>query len=305
MSRTAFVFPGQGSQRPDVLSPFLEEFPSIEERIDAVDDGSLADLLFAADAETLRHPARAQPAILAASVLVAEAIVETVGVRPDAVAGHSLGHISAATVAGAFELGPALELVRERGQLMADAEREAGPGTMVAVLLTDPETVEECVEDVAGASLAAVNAPRQSVVSGRQDAVDEALERVTATAQRARTVELDVGSGFHSPVMEPAVEPFAALLAETPVADPSVPIVSDVSASAYQSAAVLQSELRAQLQSPVLWRDVVETLSDRGVERFVVAPPASELATLVERTTDATVLPIDGPDALSEVAVDA
>lgn len=305
MSRTAVVFPGQGSQAPDMFAPFADAWPAVRERLERLDDGGLESLLFDADAEALRHPARTQPAVLATSVLVAEAVVDRFDVTPDVVAGHSLGHVSALTVAGALDVPEALDLVEERGRLMAEAEREAGPGTMVAVLLADPDTVASAVEDVAGASLAAVNAPRQTVVSGREDAVDVVVEEVEATAPRARTVELDVGSGFHSPVMEPAVEPFAERLAETPVSDPDVPVVSDVSGSAYDDAATARSELRDQLLSPVRWLEAVEEIADREIERCLVMPPAADLATLVERTLDAAVVRVDGPDALAEVVADA
>lgn len=311
MSETAFLFPGQGSQTTAMLDPFADAWPSVRERLDALStateptDADLETLLFDADADTLRDPANTQPAVLATSVLVAEAIVDRFGVTPDVVAGHSLGHVSAATVAGAFEPRDALDLVRARGELMAAAEREAGPGTMVAVLLAEPATVTDVVDAVDDASLAATNAPRQTVVSGRTDAVEAVVERLETTAPRARTVELDVGSGFHSPVMEPAVGPFAERLAETPIADPDVPIVSDVSAAVYEDATVAREELREQLRSPVRWRQVLEVLQDRGVERFLVLPPATDLGTLVERTVDATVVPIDDPEALEAVVGDA
>lgn len=298
MSKTAFVFPGQGGQRPGMVEPFYDAWPEVRSRLDRLADDELESLLFEVDASTLGETVNTQQAVFATSFVVAEAFEERTGVTPDVVAGHSFGHISAATETGILDPEQALSFVRERGRVMAEAESKAGPGAMCAVLLADPETVEEVVADFDGVAVASYNCPRQTVVSGRAENVVAATDRIAETASRSRVIELDVGGAFHSPVMGPATDPFEEYLADASLADPDVPVVSDVTGEAYERGEVAREQFVEQLTSPVRWVRVVETLRERGVERVVVLPPAEELATLVKRTTDELdVVALDAPDA--------
>lgn len=302
MGDTAFVFPGQGSQEPEMVAPFADAWPAVEEAVEELADDRLRTLLFDADAATLRSPENTQQAVLTTGLAVQRAVRARTGVEPALVAGHSLGHVTAAAAASAIPAEEAISLVAERGRLMARAEREAGPGTMVAVNLAAPEAVEEVVEDHESVSVAGYNSPNQTVISGPTAAVRRAAETVEATVDRARTTELDVGSAFHSPVMEPAVEPFEAALAETTLVDPDVPVVSDVTGECYRDSAVARADLRRQLTSPIRWTAVVETLVANGIDRVVELPPAGTLATLTERTSsELEVVPLTSPAALEEV----
>jgi [acyl-carrier-protein] S-malonyltransferase len=294
---TAFVFPGQGSQEPGILDPFAETWPTVGRVLDRISPtDALGSLLFEADEATLREPENAQRAVLATGIAVAAALAEQVVLEPDLVAGHSLGHITAATAAGVFSPADAVELVADRGRLMATAEADAGPGTMVAVLLTSRERVEAVVDDVSGVAVAGYNGPGQTVISGPVAAVDEAVDALDRRVDSVRTTELDVGSAFHSPVMAPAVDPFREALRATAFADPDVPVVSDVSGDVYAEGAATRHDLGRQLTSPVRWQAVVETLADRGVDRVVELPPAGTLARFVERIEpELDVVTIDDP----------
>lgn len=301
MTATAFVFPGQGSQTPGMVTDFYEAWPRVASTVDDFDDG-LTELLLEADAERLRDPAHTQQAVLATSVAVERAVRERAGIEPTVTAGHSLGHISAATVAGAIPFADAVSLVSERGRLMADAEETAGPGTMVAVSLAPADAVADAVAKFETVSVAGYNSPKQTVISGPSDAVADATAAIEDRFDRVRTTELDVGSAFHSTVMGPAVEPFETVLSETSLEAPSTPIVSDVTGERYRDAETLRSHLGRQLTSPIRWTDVVETLVAQGVDRVIEFPPAGTLTTLTERTTrDLDVVALDDPATLEEV----
>jgi len=281
---TAFVFPGQGSQEPGMGRAFVDAWPEAGAAFDRLDaaDRDLRALCFGDDADRLRRTEHTQPAVYAVGVAVAAAVRRRYGVAPALVAGHSLGHFTAAAHAGLFDPADGLDLVARRGAAMAAAGRADGPGRMVAVLFAEPETVAEACEAVEGASVAAYNSPRATVVSGREDAV-AAVEDRLADRGRARFTDLDVGAAFHSPVMASAVADVAAALAAAPMAAASIPIVSDVSGRAYTDPAVAREELAAQVRAPVDWTAAVETLADRGIERFVEFPPAGTLTRFVPR----------------------
>ncbi|MFB6303092.1 MAG: ACP S-malonyltransferase [Haloferacaceae archaeon] len=281
---TAYLFPGQGSQTPGMGRAFYEAWPATRARFDDLDaatDADLAGLCFEADAATLRATANAQPATFATAVAAYAGAVERVG-PPDYVAGHSLGHLTAAVAAGMLASTDGIDLVRRRGDLMARAARAGGPGTMVAVLLADPDAVADACAAHDGAAVAAYNAPRQTVVSGEQEAV-AAVRAAIEERTRARFVDLDVGAAFHSPVMRSAEEPFADAVAGTPLREATTPVCSDVSGEVYTDPTVARRDLPAQLTSPVDWVGVVEALAARGVDRYVEVPPAGALVEFVER----------------------
>lgn len=296
MPDDAFIFPGQGSQSVDMFEPFYEEWEEAREAFDRIADEELSSLLFEADADELRQTANAQQAVFATGFVVSRALYRRFDTEPDIVAGHSLGHITAATVAGVLDGQDALELVRKRGEVMERAEREAGPGTMYAILFADPEEVADIVSDQEGVAIGGYNSPKQTVISGSTDAVEQTVDALEDRIARARATELDVHSGFHSPVMEPAVDPFAAALSRCQFSDPRVPVVSDMDGTDYQRGTQARQQYAEQLVSPVRWTDVVETLEQRGVSQIVVLPPADEIASLTERNTESSeIVALDAP----------
>ncbi len=305
MSTTAFVFPGQGSQRPGMGAAFYEAWPEMRAQFDALDDALDADLhrlCFEGTADELRRPRNTQPAVLAVSYATYAGFLDRTGDHPDFVTGHSLGHFTALGAAGMVDSETLVGLVRARGECMEAAAERDGPGTMLAVLLADPETVTEACRGRDDVGVALYNGPHQTVVSGTEGgvaAVREAVEDET----RARFRELDVGAAFHSPVMASAVEPVRELMATASFSSASIPVVSDVRGEPYTEPATAREDLGAQVTSPVDWVGVVETLSARGVDRYVEFPPAGTLTGLIERIQpEAECVALESPADAREVA---
>ncbi|GAB3035699.1 ACP S-malonyltransferase [Natronobiforma cellulositropha] len=300
MTETAFVFPGQGSQTRRPIEAFLESWPEAEAALERLEESAaIRELLECDDPEVLRETVHTQQSVLAAGIVVYEAVRERYGLVPDVVAGHSLGHITAATAAGVFTPDDAIALVGERGRAMATAEATDGPGTMLAVLFADVDHVETVLADYPSVAVASYNAPRQMVISGAEPAVYDAAEAIESGAGRARCVELEVASAFHSPVMDSAVDPFERRLEATRFADPERPVVSDVTGEVYEHASVARQAFADQLTAPVRWTAVTEALADRGIERVVELPPAGTLAGLLERSPfEFDVVALERPEQL-------
>lgn len=299
---TAFVFPGGGTQEPGMLADFLEAWPEVRTALDRFEDDDVESLLVDADATTLLEVPNMLQAVLTSGVAVADAVEQRYGVTPDVVSGHSLGQITAMAAAGMLSRPDAAAFAAERGRAMAEAEEIAGPGKMVAVSLADPETVADVVEGIDGVTVGAYNGPRQTLISGRESAVEDAREGIEDAAGRVHATELDVATASHSPVMEPAAERLAEVVAEYEFRDADVPVVSDIRAEPYESAAVPERDLPDQLVSPIRWVSVVETLPELGVERVVELPPAGVLADLVSRIEpDLEAVAIEEPADATEV----
>lgn len=300
---TAFVFPGQGSQEPGMGEQFAD-WPTVEDRLAACDEAlpvDLVEMIFGDDADRLRETKNTQPAVLSIGAAVHAGVRERYDVDPDYVAGHSLGHFTAQVAAGGLDPSDGAALVRTRGELMSRAGEEAPANTMVAVLLADPETVAEACEPHDGVSVAVYNSPRQTVMSGTEEALERAREDVEE-ATRARFTELDVGAAFHSPVMGRVREEIDEVMAEAPFRDPDVPVVSDVTGEVYDTAETARRDLSNQLTAAIDWVSAVERLSEAGVERYVEFPPAGTLAGLVPKIDpDAEVYALEMPEDAEEV----
>lgn len=308
MGKTAFVFPGQGSQTTGMGQQFYDAWPEFRAAFDRLDDAvpyDLGELVFEGSSERLKQTKYTQPAVLAVGGATVKAIEERYGYEPDIVAGHSLGHFTAHVSAGSFTLESAIELANERGRLMQRAGDEHGPGSMVAALLVDPGTVAEVCDQYANVSVGVYNGPKQTVISGDANQVERVKETLDAN-HRVRFHELDVGTAFHSPLMRSAVDEFTQVLEETPFDDATTPIVSDVSAEPYVRASVARDELAAQMTNPVLWTNVVERLDGEGVTSYIELPPSKTLTSLIEKmnvhgTTHELSHPQDVEEVLSDV----
>ncbi|GAB3695343.1 ACP S-malonyltransferase [Halorubrum pallidum] len=304
---TAFVFPGQGSQQPGMGEAFYEAWSETRTQLDALSDVLDDDLVaLCADADTevatLRETHNAQPALFGLGVAVYEGVVARTGVTPDYVAGHSLGHFTALAVADTLSPADGVRLVRRRGELLAAAGQEAGPGTMLAVLLADPDDVAAVCASCNGVGVGLYNGPQQTVISGTCAGVAAVREELDART-RARFRELDVAAAFHSPVMASAVDDVDQVMASVDLTPASIPVVSDVSRRIYTDPEVARRDLAAQVTSAVDWHGVVGRLREEGVERFVVFPPAESLASLVERIApEAEVVALDTPDAIENLS---
>jgi [acyl-carrier-protein] S-malonyltransferase len=263
-----------------------EAFASARAVFDEVDERlgfALARLCFEGPAETLALTEHAQPAILAASVAAWRALEETTGVRPLAVAGHSLGEWSALVAAGVLGLGDAASGVRERGRLM-QAAVPVGQGAMAALLGADVASVEAlCAEAAEGEVVtpANLNGGGQVVVAGHAGAVDRVI--AAATARRVRAQKLAVSAPFHCPLMQPAAEALRPVLDALTFAEPRIPVVTSVEARRIESAREVRGLLSRQVTAPVRWEDTARALAASGAGLAIEVGPGRTLTGLMKR----------------------
>ena len=222
----------------------------------------ITDIMFAGTPDELKQTKVTQPAVFLHSVILAKAL----GVKPDAVAGHSLGEFSALVVAGALSFEDGLKLVSKRAMAMQKCCEEQ-PGGMAAVLGLDDKSVEEICASVDGVVVGAnYNCPGQLVISGANAAVDEACEKLKAAGAR-RALRLPVGGAFHSPLMEPARQELEAAIAEAQFMTPSCPVYQNVDAKPHTSPTEIKENLIAQLTAPVRWTEtIIQMINDGAVE---------------------------------------
>jgi [acyl-carrier-protein] S-malonyltransferase len=303
----AFIFPGQGSQKVGMGKALAEAHPIVRDTFaeaDAALGEPLSRLCFEGPEDRLTLTENAQPAILATSIAICR-LLGSRGIRPDFVAGHSLGEYSANVAAGTFAFADALGIVRRRGQYMQQAV-PVGEGAMAAILGAEEDVVTRaCAEAAEGqvVSPANLNAPGQVVIAGHRDAVARAGERAKASGAR-RVIPLNVSAPFHCMLMAPAQERLAPELRALAAADPRVPIVANVDAEQKRSAADAIEALIRQVSAPVRWEAVVRRLASSGVRTYVEVGPGAVLAGLVRKIDrDATrVVSVEDERGLAELA---
>ncbi len=289
MSKTAFIFPGQGSQFAGMGRDLYERYPEARARFEAADTRlgfSLSEILFDDDSDgtALKQTDITQPALYTHS-LAALAVLEARGHLPAMTAGHSLGEYSALTAAGALSFEEGLDLVRLRGRLMAEAG-DRQPGTMAAVLGMNDEVVESvCLEasqdgEVVGA--ANYNAPGQVVISGSTAGVEVAVELARERGAR-RVILLPVSGAFHSPLMAYARDGLVDGLDALSIAKPQCPIYLNVSARSTRDPEEIRAGLLDQLLSPVLWAQSLKQMASDGASSFVEVGAGRVLGGLVRR----------------------
>ena len=272
IATTAMLFPGQGSQTTDMREIVERSRPDLLE----VATEEVGPDLFERAADGTRW---AQPAIYCASLAGWEQLRERVS--PDLMAGHSLGEIGALVAAGALEAEDGLRLVAARGRLMQEAAEETGDGGMIAVRARGDRTPIHEVAEATGLSVANDNAPDQLVLSGANDALDTAEAELAERKVRAK--RLPVAGAFHSPLMQPAVEPFRQLVDEVEVREPRVPVLSCVTAEPFD---YIRTRLVEAITSPVRWLEVMQELERRGAGSFVETGPGRVLTNLVRKSLD-------------------
>lgn len=285
----AFLFPGQGSQRIGMLAEAAERFSSVRHTFDEASDAldfDLWALIQTGEAETLNLTEHTQPALLTSSVALWRAWVEEEGVKPFAMAGHSLGEFSALCCAGVIGLADAVRLVRERGRFMQHAV-PVGEGAMAAIIGLDDEAVLSVCSETATASGATVeavnfNAPGQVVIAGAKAAVDAAITALSEAGAK-RALPLPVSAPFHTSLMKPAGEQLAQVLQDVAFAAPEIPVVNNVNAEVENDPALIRELLVAQISSPVRWTACMGTLSQMGAQRFVECGAGKVLGGLVKR----------------------
>jgi [acyl-carrier-protein] S-malonyltransferase len=272
-ARVAVLFPGQGSQTPEMRDDVARLRPDLLELTTEV----VGEDPFARVEDGTRYQ---QPAILCASLAAWGELASNGEPEPELAAGHSMGEFAALAAAGALSEEDALRLVSRRGQLMDKAASVGPPGGMMAVLKGEPGDAERLAEDH-GLTVANDNAPGQVVLSGGEDGL-RAAERA-AKERGLRAVRLPVSGAFHSPAMEPAEGPLREALDAATVRDPRFPVLSSITARPFSD---VRAELASALTHPVRWRDTLAALRESGARRFVEVGPGKVLTGLVRRTLD-------------------
>ena len=299
----AFTFPGQGSQRPGMGAAWVDH-PSFElvALASEITGRDLAHLLLEADQETLTRTDNAQIATFVQSLIVLDA-AERIGIEPSASAGHSLGEYTALVAAGSLDFEDGLRLVSERGAAMQEAA-EYVPGTMIAVLGLDDETVETACRRVDGdAWIANFNAPGQVIVAGTSEALAE-FSVIAKELGAKRVLSMPVGGAFHTPLMAGARDRLRKALGATTFHAPDPVVVANVDARIHDDPDEWPQLLSAQLCSPVRWRQCLDTLLAEGMQTFVELGPGGVLTGLLRRaapTTDTVGISVSTPDDLDHL----
>jgi len=284
MPKVAFLFPGQGSQRPGMGKSLAEAFPAARAVFQEADQAlgfHLSRLCFEGPEETLKLTENTQPAILTVSI-AAFRVLQQHGLEPDYVAGHSLGEYSALVAAGSLSFADAVQLVRKRGRYMQEAV-PPGVGAMAALIRLPDGKLEMLLAQAARLEVvtaANFNAPDQVVIAGHATAVQRAMELARAAGAK-RTVLLPVSAPFHCPLMKPAQQRLAVDLNNTTFQELRCALVNNWQAKEIRSAAEARQGLIEQVVRPVRWTQSVRYLISRGVERFVEVGPGAVLCGLL------------------------
>lgn len=272
MPRTAFLFPGQSSQFAGMGKSLAEAYPEaarVFERADHALGFSISKLCFEGPEDQLKLTENTQPALLTVSI-AANAVLESKGIVPDYVAGHSLGEYSALVCAGSLDFTGAVRLVRKRGQYMQDAV-PAGVGAMAALLKLPEDKLDAILADAAQGEVvtaANLNTPEQVVIAGHAAAVNRAMELAKAAGAR-RAIPLQVSAPFHCPLMKPAQDHLIADLDATEFRDLTVPLINNWQAREIRTGTEAREGLYQQVPNPVRWSDSIRYLAASGVTRFI------------------------------------
>lgn len=284
----AYIFPGQGAQFTGMGIDLYEKSPLAQQLFEQANEilgFPITDAMFEGTAEELKQTKVTQPAIFLHSVILAKTLGEDF--KPEMVAGHSLGELSALVANGVLTFEDGLKLVSKRALAMQKA-CEAQESTMAAVLGLEDIVVKQICESIDGVVVAAnYNCPGQLVISGEVSAIDKACELLTEKGAR-RALKLPVGGAFHSPLMEPAREELAEAIENTVFNKPTCPIYQNVVAKAVINPNEIKENLIAQLTAPVKWTQCIQAMITDGGTEFIEVGPGKVLQGLM-RKIDRTV----------------
>ena len=308
MSKTAFLFPGQGSQTPGMAVALAEASAAARDVLKTVDEAlsqPLSALMAEGPADDLTLTTNAQPALFASSMAVVAAIAEHSGKSLDEfgdyVAGHSLGEYSALAAVGVFDVAAGAGLLRQRGDAM-QAAVPVGEGAMAALIGADIALADKVVAGAEGAGAVQIandNAPGQVVISGSLVGVKAAMSLAQEEGLK-RVIELPVSAPFHSSLMAPAADVMATALSDTVFSAPSLPVICNVLASAEDKPEALRENLITQVTGRVRWRESLEYMQQNGVTRFIELGTGKVLSGLVKRTLkDVEIISIETADDIA------
>ncbi len=279
----AYIFPGQGAQFTGMGADLYEKSAEAKDLFHQANDilgFKITDIMFEGSAEDLKQTKVTQPAVFLHSVILSKVLGNSF--KPDMVAGHSLGELSALVANKVLSFEDGLKLVFQRAQAMQKA-CEMEPSTMAAVLGLEDEVVEAVCAETEGTVVAAnYNCPGQLVISGEVAAVERACEALKEKGAR-RAMILPVGGAFHSPLMEPARKDLAAAIKNTSFNDPICPVYQNVSTFAVNEPEEIKKNLVFQLTAPVKWTQSVQNMIKDGAKEFIEVGPGKVLQGLVKK----------------------
>ena len=279
----AYIFPGQGAQFTGMGLDLYEKSSLAQKYFEKANDilgFSITDIMFEGTAEQLKETKVTQPAIFLHSVILAKVLGD--GFKPEMVAGHSLGELSALVANGVLTFEDGLKLVFKRALAMQKA-CEITPSTMAAVLGLEDAIVEDTCSEIKGVVVAAnYNCPGQLVISGEIAAVEKACKVLSEKGAR-RALLLPVGGAFHSPMMEPARAELAAAIEATTFSNPTCPVYQNVSACAVTSPSEIKKNLMIQLTAPVRWTQSIQAMIADGGTEFIEVGPGNVLQGLMRK----------------------
>ena len=277
MSKTAFIFPGQGAQKAGMGKDFYDTFDTAKQVFDQASQWLSLDMkaLCFEENDKLDLTEYTQ-AVLVTTCLAMEKVVEEHGLHPDVTAGLSLGEYCALESAGAMTLKDAITTVRKRGILMEQAV-PAGQGSMAAVLGLDSAVIEDVTDTIEGVSIANYNCPGQIVITGKKEAVEQAAEKLKEAGAK-RVLPLNVSGPFHSRMLEKAGKELAKVLENVEILPLKIPYVTNVTAQYVEDSLQTKELLAKQISSSVRWQQSVENMIAQGVDTFVEIGPGKTLA---------------------------